>query len=78
MENFVPSGHARVVAIVGHPIGQVRSPNMHVWLVRHLVAPLPTPVPRNGHGLISFACRFGDHCLNLAMTRTAAVRSRAE
>ena len=55
MQNFVPSGHARVVAIVGHPIGQVRSPAVvNAELARRQVDAVMIPVELPPQALATF------------------------
>jgi shikimate 5-dehydrogenase len=55
MEYFVPTGHARVVAIVGHPIGQVRSPSVvNAELARRRADAVMIPVELPPHALPTF------------------------
>lgn len=55
MQPFVPTGHARVVAIVGQPIGQVRSPAvLNVELVRRRIDAVMIPVELPPQALAMF------------------------
>lgn len=55
MEDLVPTGHARVIAIVGHPIGQVRSPSViNAELARRRVDAVMIPVELPPHALATF------------------------
>jgi shikimate dehydrogenase len=55
MANFIPSGHARVVAIVGYPIGQVRSPSVvNAELARRGVDAVMVPVEISPEALPGF------------------------
>jgi shikimate dehydrogenase len=55
MEYFIPTGHARVVAIVGDPIGQVRSPSVvNAELTRRRVDAIMIPVELPPHALATF------------------------
>jgi shikimate dehydrogenase len=55
MEYFVPTGRARVVAIVGHPIGQVRSPSVvNAELAQRRADAVMIPVELPPHALATF------------------------